>query len=119
MALNISICDVELLIVGIYGPNTNDPTFFKSLRKILEEYRHLPIICAGDWNTTYSTEQGDNNIDVINMINPPSVVRSGWLSEISEDLGLSDPFRVLSYTKKDFTYVPRTGEKNRSRIDFF
>jgi hypothetical protein len=50
---------------------------------------------------------------------PPSFIRSRWLADICEKNNLSDPFRAINYDKKDFTYVPRDGGKNRSRIDFF
>jgi hypothetical protein len=78
-----------------------------------------PIICGGDWNTTYSNDGGNSNIDIINMQNPPSLIRSGWLSGICNDFNLFDPFRTLYPTRRDFTFILRTGAKNRSRIDFF
>jgi hypothetical protein len=62
---------------------------------------------------------GENNIDIINMSNPPSITRSRWLADIYDEFNLSDPFRAMHYDKKDFTYVPRSGGRNRSRIDFF
>jgi hypothetical protein len=79
----------------------------------------LPIICAGDWNLTYSTLNSADNIDIINMPLPPSYIRSEWLATWCEELQCGDPFRALHYDKRDFTYVPRTGKRNRSRIDFF
>jgi exonuclease III len=119
IALNITICNVQILLVGIYGPNSNDAAFFEFLRSVFSENRHLPIVCAGDWNTTYSTEPANSNIDVLNMSNPPSLIRSGWLAELYEEFFLSDPFRALHFDKKEFSFVPKTGKKNRSRIDFF
>jgi hypothetical protein len=80
---------------------------------------NVPTICAGDWNTTYCTDTGDSNIDIINMHSPPSLIRSGWLADLCDEFGLCDPFRALHYTCKDYTFVPRTGTRNRSRIDFF
>jgi exonuclease III len=76
-------------------------------------------VCAGDWNLTYSTEGVGNNIDIFNMIAPPSLVRSALLASICEDLQLTDPFRLLHYRTRDYTYVPRGDKKNRSRLDFF
>jgi exonuclease III len=93
--------------------------FFKSLRDILKSCQDVPVICAGDWNATYSTDVGENNIDIINMSNPPSITRSRWLADIYDEFNLSDPFRAMHYDKKDFTYVPRSGGQNRSRLDFF
>jgi exonuclease III len=119
LALNITICGTEIILISVYGPNSNDYDFFKDFKSICRKSPNIPKICAGDWNTTYSTDPGENNIDIINMLSPPSIVRSGWLSDICDEYGLCDPFRATHYTCRDYTFVPRTGARNRSRIDFF
>jgi exonuclease III len=119
LILRLNVCGSEIVVASVYGPNTNDKTFFSDLRQFLNSQSDKPIICAGDWNATYSTQDGTGNIDIINMPNPPSLVRSQWLAEICELFNLSDPFRVLHYNKKEFTFVPRAGTCNRSRLDFF
>jgi hypothetical protein len=119
LALQLEISGSTILLVSIYGPNTNDFTFFRNMEKILKDNKNIPVICAGDWNATYCTDSSTCNIDVINMCNPPSHIRSGWISDICDKFNLSDPFRTIHYNSRDFTYVPRDGGKNRSRIDFF
>jgi exonuclease III len=119
LILRLNVCGSEIIVASIYGPNSNDKAFFTDLRQFLITYEDKPIICAGDWNATYSTQDGPGNIDIINMPNPPSLLRSQWLAEICELCNLSDPFRVLHYNKKEFTFVPRAGTCNRSRLDFF
>jgi exonuclease III len=111
--------NTEFIISSIYGPNSNDFTFFESLSKFFQENNSTPIICGGDWNTTFSTGGVNDNIDIFNMCNPPSMIRSGWLSDLCEQFKLTDPFRALHFNKIDFSFVPRTGSRNRSRIDFF
>jgi exonuclease III len=98
--------DMHLLLISVYGPNTNDKTFFNDLREILSINRDVPVVCAGDWNLTYSTCSTTDNIDIINMLSPPSAVRSGYLSEICDNFDLTDPFRALHFRSRDFTYVP-------------
>jgi exonuclease III len=93
--------------------------FFSDLRNFFSQNTDLPIICAGDWNATYCTEDGIGNIDTLNMLHPPSIIRSAWLAEICDQFNLSDPFRVLHYNKKEFTFIPKAGTSNRSRLDFF
>jgi exonuclease III len=119
LGLKLLIDGVSLLLVSIYGPNTNDTNFFQDLRNVLSNNSNIPTICAGDWNLTYSTCNSADNIDVINMNNPPSIGRSMKLLEICNSFQLTDPFRALYYNKRDYTYVPRTGRRNRSRLDFF
>ena len=53
------------------------------------------------------------------MASPPSLIRSRALVDISNLYNLSDPFRALHPDRLDFSYRPRNGLPNRSRIDFF
>jgi hypothetical protein len=42
------------------------------------------------------------------------------LADLCERLQITDPYRVITPNKKEFTFVPRTADAvNRSRIDFF
>jgi hypothetical protein len=53
------------------------------------------------------------------MANPPSTIRSGWLSDICTRHHLTDPFRALGPNTKDYSYTPGGVRRNRSRLDFF
>jgi exonuclease III len=119
LALRLSINDVEILLVSVYGPNINDLSFFSDLRKIFEENKDVFTVCGGDWNLTYSTEVSPHNIDILNMMSPPSLHRSLLLNELCENYNFSDPFRLLHYNTRDYTYIPSSGKRNRSRLDFF
>jgi hypothetical protein len=50
---------------------------------------------------------------------PPSTYRSKKLLDMCENFHLIDPFRALYLSRREYTYVPRAGTINRSRIDFF
>jgi exonuclease III len=110
---------VKILLISVYGPNNNNMEFFEFLTGILDENRSTPVICGGDWNLTYSTDPTVNNIDIINMASPPSVIRSKRLSDLCADFHLIDPYRALHPSRREYTYVPRARTANRSRIDFF
>jgi hypothetical protein len=79
----------------------------------------VPFIIGGDWNATVCTLNSPDNIDILNMPLPPSNIRSQKIHEIMQEGKLTDPFRMLYPDKRDFTYIPRSGRRNRSRIDFF
>jgi len=106
-------------LIGIYGPNTNDMNFFQDLDKMLERGKDYTLVLGGDWNLTYSTGTGTENIDIFNMNNAPSQVRSMRLQAMCERRALVDPYRAISPEARDYTYVPRTQGRNRSRLDFF
>ncbi len=110
--------DGKIRLVSIYGPNSNDFTFYENLNRYLLKCPTLPVIIAGDWNCTYSCDRTELNIDIFRMANPPSLTRSGWLNDICTRHHLSDPFRALGPDYKDYTYTPGRGRNNRSRLDF-
>jgi hypothetical protein len=79
LILRLNVCGSEIIVASVYGPNTNDKVFFTDLRQFMSTHNDKPVICAGDWNATYSTLDGPGNIDIINMPNPPSLFGpSGW-----------------------------------------
>ena len=53
------------------------------------------------------------------MNSPPSLIRSRALADVCKLYLLSDPFRALHPDRRDFSYRPKNGQNNRSRLDFF
>jgi len=119
LGLLIGFGDAKIRIFSVYGPNHDNETFYKKLDTLIEEDNNFPIVCGGDWNTTYSTSPTADNIDIINMRNPPSLTRAGWLRNLCIKHCLSDPFRALHPTLRDFSFSPSGARANRSRLDFF
>jgi exonuclease III len=119
IGLSVTINGTLLNLVSIYGPNQNDKLFFNDLLQYITTTKGTPLIMGGDWNATYSTCPTKLNNDIYNMSCPPSTIRSGWISDICREADLLDPYRAFHPTTKEFTFVPRAGKKNRSRLDFF
>ena len=119
LGLHITIHNHPFILTSVYGPNTVDLNFFADIRRCFQLNPDAILMCGGDWNLTYSTADTDNNIDIFRMASPPSLIRSRNLAEISDFYNLSDPFRALHPDRLDFSYRPRNGLPNRSRIDFF
>ena len=119
LGLHITIHNHPFILTSVYGPNTVDLNFFADIRRCFQLNPDAILMCGGDWNLTYSTADTDNNIDIFRMASPPSLIRSSNLAEISDFYNLSDPFRALRPDRLDFSYRPRNGLPNWSRIDFF
>jgi exonuclease III len=122
LGLKLDLGGFVFWAVSIYGPNTNDNIdFYNNLRDLVSgpDTGNYPFIIGGDWNATVSTLNSPDNIDILNMPNPPSHVRSQRIFDLAHLGKLTDPFRVLWPDSRDFTYVPRSGRNNRSGIDFF
>jgi hypothetical protein len=75
LLLRARIKGIDLVLISIYGPNSNCPQFFIELGNLLQRYDGLPIICGGDWNCTFSTGNVNPNIDCINMARIPNLAR--------------------------------------------
>jgi len=120
LLLRVLIKNVECVIGSVYGPNTNELSFYDFLQEKLQRWPALPVILGGDWNATYSNLPNDINPDVFSMRAIPSTVRSDRILQLCEEFGLSDPYRSLHPDARDYTYVPSGVLRiNRSRIDFF
>ena len=120
LLLHCIINGSECVLGAIYGPNTNDDNFFLNLGRGLRLFPDVPIILGGDWNATMSAAPADINLDIINMRDIPSRVRTDALLGVCTEFDLVDPFRLLNPLTKDYSYEPHGYvRQNRSRIDFF
>ncbi len=112
-----------MIIGSIYGPNDNDLTFYNNLKNSINDLNlnlRRPVIIGGDWNATFDLSNPTANLDILNMRNIPSRLRSEKIHEICTEFDLTDPFRTLYPFRKDFTYLPAAElRENRSRLDFF
>jgi hypothetical protein len=87
---------------------------------MLNRFNHLPVILAGDWNATYSTENIEQNMDCFKMQRLPNLMHSRKINDLCAEYSLTDPFRFLYPEKLEYSYVPRNIlANNKSRLDFF
>ena len=57
----MTINDKELVILNVYGPNTDDLVYFNTLETYLKENIDKNIIIGGDFNTVLNTELDKKN----------------------------------------------------------
>jgi len=119
LAMNISMSGQSVNLISVYGPNLDNPIFFRDLNRFFNLYPDCPTIIGGDWNATYSTDPTPQNIDIFRMQGPPSIFRSEGIADLCTTYSLSDPFRILHPDMRDFTFRPKTRQVNRSRLDYF
>jgi hypothetical protein len=111
---------LHFLVGSIYGPNRNETEFFDKINNLLSEHSNLPVILGGDFNATWDCRDVADNLDILNMVSPPSKYRSEKINWIARNNALTDPYRYLYPNRRDFTYIPNARQNlNRSRIDFF
>jgi exonuclease III len=120
LILDISISNKRFTLAAIYGPNNDDLAFFDSLSEGLQSVGNTSIVVGGDWNATWDLSPVQNNIDVLNMVNLPSKRRSEKINAMARAFSITDPFRYLYPTRREYTFVPNiAGNRNRSHLDFF
>jgi exonuclease III len=92
LILECSTGEKKLVLGSVYGPNNTCRTFYNSLRNILSNYRDVPTVLGGDWNTTWDGSDPDHNIDIHNMVRPPNCANGRLLRNLSDEFGLTYPF---------------------------
>ena len=106
---------------SVYGANTNEGLpMYDSLQEKITGLGNRDIILGGDWNATFDNKNVNENLDVLNMVNIPSLRRSNRILEMCTALDLTDPYRIIYPLTREFTFTPHGVDQiNRSRLDFF
>ena len=50
VALDISVNEIRMALVSLYGPNDDKPGFFHIIQGMIEEINNVHCILCGDWN---------------------------------------------------------------------
>ena len=106
---------------SVYGPNhDHEASFYTTLTNTIISMGNNNVILGGDWNATWDNSRVGKNLDVINMADIPSYIRSNSILKMADTLNLTDPYRIFYPNKRDFTFAPSAmQQRNRSRLDFF
>jgi exonuclease III len=114
LVVDVTIEGLKLILVNIYGPNIDSPTFYSNLfNKIENLYTTQYIIIGGDFNLIMDKELDSMNYK--NMNNPKA--REELLS-LMDGLNLVDVFRINNPELKRFTWRRKNPIK-QARLDFF
>ena len=74
----------------MYGPNKDDPAFFKRIMTIVENYKNTDLIFCGDFNLVQ-----DTNLDYYNYKHINNKKARETLLDIKTGYNLIDPYREL------------------------
>ncbi|KAK3084078.1 hypothetical protein FSP39_007782 [Pinctada imbricata] len=101
------------LLINIYGPNNDNPDFYRKIRDLINNANTDFVILAGDFNLVIDPEKDYYNYKHINNPNARKVVL-----DLMEEFNLTDVWRVHNKESKGFTWSVRNPYK-RARLDFF
>lgn len=105
--------DRKIVLTSIYGPNDDQPQFYKKLQQHIKSFENDKVIICGDWNLVLDQEKDTENYRHIN--NPRA--RNEVLKIIEQD-NYVDIYRLFK-DDKGFTWRRLNPEKKQARLDFF
>ena len=113
LIINITTMNKKITLVNVYGPNRDNPDFYKNIKNIIIEHNFDNIIWGGDWNLVLNP-----NLDYMNYrhINNPKSQET--VLEIKDYLELSDVWREINPELLRYTWR-RPHPFQQSRLDFF
>ena len=48
--ISLSGIGKDLILVNVYGPNTDNPEFYQNLTDVIKQYQNHNMIAVGGWN---------------------------------------------------------------------
>jgi exonuclease III len=103
----------DLLLINIYGPNMDNPDFYRNISDIISNFNGDFVIAAGDFNLVQDTNLDYYNYNYINNKRARQVVLN-----MKDIHALTDPWRVHYENRRRYTWF-RTNPLRKARLDFF
>jgi exonuclease III len=105
LLMDVNFKGHNLILGCIYGPNGNNPRFFRDISEHIQRIGGNFII-GGDMNTILCSEVGPLNVDRIGEGRVPNVLNSRIINEWIRDGFAIDPFRALYPEAQEISYIP-------------
>jgi exonuclease III len=102
----------EFTLVNIYGPNSDEPVYFHTLKDKIKNFKN--IIMGGDFNLVLDAAKDYHNYRNINHPNAREAVHA-----LSQELELCDIWRELNPERLRYTWRRTNPHLQQSRLDFF
>jgi exonuclease III len=109
----IKTMDREIALVNVYGPNNDNPQFYSTLQKKIEELGCSNIVIGGDWNLVLNPV-----LDYCNYRHNNNVNAQEKVIELAGDLELVDVWREINPELLRYTWR-RPTPRQQARLDFF
>lgn len=116
---NYNIIDIEmggkrLTLLNLYGPNKDDPGFYRNLQTCIENIGNVSTIICGDWNLVL-----DQELDTSGYLHANNIEAQRQVLRFKEDLNLIDVWRATHPDIKRFSWRQAGQSLKQSRLDFF
>ena len=111
--LRCIIDNESYLLVNVYGPNKDEPDFYKRLGTSIGKFDFQHIIVAGDFNFVMNPEK-----DSLNYINENNINAKQIFLEITDKHDMVDAWRHVHTDDRNYTWTKKTPFK-AGRLDMF
>ena len=112
----IILCKIyneSFLLVNVYGPNEDNPTFYKKLKDTIEQFDADHLIVAGDLNFVMVQDK-----DSLNYVSEGNVRAKQAFQELTYEYGLIDIWRKMNPNERKYTWR-RQNPLKAGRLDMF
>ena len=114
---NMLILETEIegkmvTLINIYGPNRDDPEFYRTILKTINEKENL-IIITGDFNLVFNPDE-----DLVNYVNVNNLKAREEVLNIMIEVNLFDVWRELNL-EKTAIYMEKKSHAPTGKIRFF
>ena len=112
--MDINIEGKQVTLVCLYGPNEDNPQFYKNIMQKVVEFENEQVIMCGDWNLVVNADKDYDNYLHINNPRAREVVVN-----LLQDDNFKDPWRIMNEEVRKYTWRRLRPTKKQSRLDFF
>ena len=97
--LNMTIQGKKVTLVNIYGPNEDNPQFYRNLKEKYSEFDNELLIICGDWNFIQNPE-----IDYYNYLHIDNPRARKVVLDTMEENSLVDVWRLFNEDVRAYTW---------------
>lgn len=108
-----NIHSFPVTLLNVYGPNTDDPKFFREVFDLIPDLSTTNLIMGGDFNCYL-----DPYLDRLSSRIPPAIASVQMLNNLIKSRNMVDIWRLQHPTDKDYSFFSHV-HKSYTRIDYF
>uniref|UniRef100_A0A3B1JFC8 Reverse transcriptase domain-containing protein n=1 Tax=Astyanax mexicanus TaxID=7994 RepID=A0A3B1JFC8_ASTMX len=108
-----TILSRHVTFLNLYAPNFDDPSFFRSVFKLIPDMATTHLVIGGDFNCVLDPFMDKQSPPAGSPSNSTTV-----LNKLIQSLNIVDIWRLQNPTGKDFSFFSNV-HKTHSRIDYF
>ena len=108
----MKVNEMKLKIINIYGPNKDDPNFYRVIAEKIQASDYDDLIWCGDFNMTLNLE-----LDSFNYVSLNNSKARGVVNNLIEETNIVDLFRFCHSNTRRYTWREKNPLK-QARLNY-